>query len=213
MLLNVLAWIANQGVDKSCMLHPTLQLQRIVMFKMIDGGQTNAWQALFVTSTNKHNSQQMGFTLVELMVVIIVIGILGAIALPSFLNQAARARHGEAVTHLAAINRGQQAFYQENLRFADSMAELGLTYLETDSVYTYTFQAPQEVATVATETVATPDKPALRGFVGAVYVDVDEYNQQVFSALLCQGAFGSIPSLTYSESDDNLVQISGCDQL
>lgn len=73
-----------------------------------------------------NKKQEGGFTLIELLVVIIIIGILAAIALPSFLNQANKARQSEATTNLGAINRGQQAYTLENQFFSRSIAGLGL---------------------------------------------------------------------------------------
>lgn len=66
-----------------------------------------------------------GFTLIELLVTIIIIGVLSAIALPSFLNQASKAKQAEAKQYLSAINKAQQAYYLENNEFVDSIAEIG----------------------------------------------------------------------------------------
>ena len=54
-------------------------------------------KAKFIQHLN-HKQSEKGFTLVELLVVIIIIGILAAIALPNFLNQSAKAKQTEART-------------------------------------------------------------------------------------------------------------------
>jgi type IV pilus assembly protein PilA len=64
----------------------------------------------------KQNSEK-GFTLIELLVVIIIIGILAAIALPSFLNQSNKAKQGEAKTYVSSANKGQQAYFTEKGTF------------------------------------------------------------------------------------------------
>lgn len=65
---------------------------------------------------NTSNLEQ-GFTIIELLIVVIVIGILSAISLPQFLDQASRARQTEAETTLGTINRAQQLYRLENPEF------------------------------------------------------------------------------------------------
>merc|ERR1712065_93207 len=49
------------------------------------------------------NLLEKGFTLVELMIVIVIVGILSAVALPNFLNQTDKAKSTEATTKITSL--------------------------------------------------------------------------------------------------------------
>ena len=57
---------------------------------------------------------QKGFTLIELMVVIVIIGILSAIAIPRMTSMSAKAKVAEAPGVMASYERLQQAYIAEN---------------------------------------------------------------------------------------------------
>jgi len=60
-----------------------------------------------------------GFTLIELMIVVAIIGILAAIAIPNFLKFQAKSKQSEAKSNLGAIFTGQVAYFGEQNVYGD----------------------------------------------------------------------------------------------
>ncbi|MGA0201537.1 MAG: type IV pilin-like G/H family protein, partial [Prochlorotrichaceae cyanobacterium] len=125
------------------------------------------FKAKFLSHLLKRKDNE-GFTLIELLVVIIIIGILSAIALPSFLNQASKAKQSEAKNYVGAVQRAQQSYRIENKNFASTvdLLEIGIPTV-TDN-YTYTFD---DVSADQTRFLAiTSDPTALKSFGSGVVV-------------------------------------------
>ena len=61
----------------------------------------------------KLHTRRGGFTLIELMIVVAIIGILAAIAIPNFLRFQLKAKSSEAKTNLAAIRTAEESYFAE----------------------------------------------------------------------------------------------------
>ena len=66
-----------------------------------------------LNSTNIGFSQK-GFTLIELMIVVVVIGILSAIAMPAYTDYVKRGKAAEATATLADMRIKMEQFFQDN---------------------------------------------------------------------------------------------------
>ncbi len=58
-------------------------------------------------------SRKQGFTLIELMIVVAIIGILAAIAIPAFINYVKRSKTSEAGSNLKALFTGAASYYEQ----------------------------------------------------------------------------------------------------
>lgn len=70
-----------------------------------------------------------GFTLVELSIIIIVIGVLVAFTVPRFLDSVERSKAGEAFNYLTAVRAAQERFQVRRGTFAGDIADLDLQVL------------------------------------------------------------------------------------
>ena len=75
----------------------------------------------FINKMKKHD----GFTLVELMIVVAIIGVLSAVAVPNFKKYQAKAKSSEAKVQLAAAYTAEQAFYGDFGIYHSCLAYMG----------------------------------------------------------------------------------------
>lgn len=154
-------------------------------------------KAKFIQHILGKKKDNEGFTLIELLVVIIIIGILSAIALPSFLNQAAKAKQSEAKTYVGSVNRAQQAYRIENTAgFAGNIDDLKIGIPISTDNYTYAISGTAVNTTSITATAKDPT--SLKGFAGGVTI-LTATGQT--AAVTCQNkgtqsGDGGIPTLT-----------------
>ena len=73
----------------------------------------------------KYSSNKEGFTLVELIVVVVIIGILSAIAIPSFQNASDKAKQKEPAVLISSYLKAAQSFYTEYSTIPQNTRDLG----------------------------------------------------------------------------------------
>jgi type IV pilus assembly protein PilA len=77
-----------------------------------------------------------GFTLIELMIAVAIIGVLAAIAIPNFIRFQARSKQSEAKSNLKALFGAEKAFFQEHDRYSSLVVEAGFAP-ERNNRYAY----------------------------------------------------------------------------
>lgn len=136
-----------------------------------------------------------GFTLIELMVVIIILGILSAIGMKTILNEVPKAKQAEAKSTIAHVNAAQSTYWLAHGTFANAMSGLSIGLPSSTANYTYNISGDISLGTIN----ATASDTMLKGYVGVVERYADANQQQIISAIICESAApGNIISLPTS---------------
>lgn len=119
-------------------------------------------------SMKKHS----GFTLIELMVVVAIVAILGAVALPQYTSYITRGRIPEATTQLAAKRVRMEQFFQDNRTYLPVAPATNAGALDTGSSQFFDFSAIDDggadTRTASGYTLFARGKGAMTGFTYTV---------------------------------------------
>jgi len=87
--------------------------------------------------------RERGFTLIEIMIVVVVVAILAAIAFPSYQDSVRKSRRAEAKSALSDLAARQEQFFNDNKTYADTVAKLGASGTTPGGYYTLQIAAGQ----------------------------------------------------------------------
>ncbi len=96
---------------------------------------------------------QRGVTLMELMIVLTVIGILTAIAVPSYRDQVNKGNRAEARSLMYEVLQKEERFYSDNGTFTTDLTQLGYPAFLTNSHGSHTITVAVGVTGVLTSSV------------------------------------------------------------
>ncbi len=90
--------------------------------------------------SNRDDLNNQGFTLIELMIVVTIIGILASVAIPNYQKFQSRARQSEAKVALSGISTTENAYAVEVNSYSLCLSDIGYVPNSTKRYYTTGFQ-------------------------------------------------------------------------
>ena len=137
----------------------------------------------------KEDSTNQGFTLVELMIVIVIVGILSAVALPNFLSQTDKAKATEATTKISGLLKEAYSEYQFDGVVSDVTTAMGGSATTASNTGNFTYTYPGVTDTTIFNVLATGNNndAALKGKLMYGCIDLAKGDPDVSTRLLAAG--------------------------
>lgn len=139
-----------------------------------------------------------GFTLVELMIGLVVVALLAALAVPSFMDSIRKGRRAEAFAAISSVQQAQERWRSNRATYSTSLSDLGVASTSSSGNYSMSVSAPSaNPADLATGYVVTA--------VGTAAQASDAQCRKL-SVLIDRGTIkyagcGSCASFTYNTQD------------
>ena len=129
----------------------------------------------------RQEDSQLNSTLLNGCGCLVILMILTAIALPSFLNMANKSKQSEAKQYVSSMNKGQQAYFAENSDFAISIDALGLGMKTETTNYKYSLHSTKQAAF----NYGVSKQKTEKSYVGAVFL-VPAKDGRYTTSILCE---------------------------
>ena len=119
---------------------------------------------------NKKKNKKKGFTLIEILVVVLIIGVLAAIAMPSYMRSVERSRAAGPMTNLGSIAKAQKSYRMGTEHYTDNVGNLDISLTDASNgedatgstfegeFFTYKVYGDDKAVAVATRKNVSADK-------------------------------------------------------
>lgn len=94
-----------------------------------------------------NNNMQQGFTLIELMITVAILGIIASVAIPSYFEHVKRTARTEAVTSLLDAANRQEQFFVDNRQYTNDLANIGVVTPTENGFYNITVEVDNAAGT------------------------------------------------------------------
>src|SRR5882672_2054298 len=99
-----------------------VSIDRAAASQVQESDPTWAYSALDTRCSGENRMNRKGFTLIELLIVVVIIGILAAIAIPKFANTKEKAYIASMKSDLRNLVTAEEAYFADSIKYTTSIS-------------------------------------------------------------------------------------------